>query len=49
MNTHQDELLRTHLAEWRTRLAQPWLVAAWPGMGAVAQMSQTWLARQLGA
>ncbi len=30
-------------------LRDPWLVAAWPGMGAVAQLSASYLAQSLGA
>lgn len=30
-------------------LRDPWLVAVWPGMGAVAQIAGAWLVQQLGA
>jgi proteasome assembly chaperone (PAC2) family protein len=30
-------------------LRKPWLIAVWPGMGGVAQIAGTYLARQLGA
>lgn len=30
-------------------LRNPWLIAAWPGMGAVAQIAGAWLVQQLGA
>lgn len=33
----------------RPRLEQPWLVAAWPGMGGVAQIAASYLVQQLGA
>jgi uncharacterized protein len=37
------------IADWRQRLNQPWLVAAWPGMGAVGHLAVADLVRQLGA
>jgi len=49
MDTEHQELLHRRLAEWRRRLSQPWLVAAWPGMGSVAQVAQAYLAQRLGA
>lgn len=47
MNHPSLETLRPKLAEWRQTLVQPWLVAAWPGMGMVAQLAATYLARRL--
>lgn len=31
------------------KLREPWLIAAWPGMGAVAQLAASFLAQKLGA
>lgn len=45
---HPDDL-QPRLLEWRNRLRQPWLVAAWPGMGAVAQVAAHFLSSKLGA
>lgn len=43
------DALQPRLLEWRNRLHQPWLVAAWPGMGAVAQVAAHYLWTRLGA
>lgn len=43
------ESLRPQLAAWRSRLHEPWFLAAWPGMGAVAQLAIGYLVRQLHA
>jgi proteasome assembly chaperone (PAC2) family protein len=47
-NLLPDSLL-PRLREWRNRLRQPWLVAAWPGMGGVAQVAAHYLSKHLAA